>query len=71
MNSIKTALRKIKRVTDVVIFKDEDKVCISGINLERDEIVMKLAALGYPEKGDNSFISKAKSYISCAIGKVS
>jgi hypothetical protein len=32
----------------------------------------KLKALGYPEDGAaNNFGTKAKSYVSCAIGKIS
>lgn len=31
----------------------------------------KLRKLGYPELGNNSTISAAKSYISCAVGKFS
>ena len=30
----------------------------------------KLNALGYPEKGDNSPLKIAKSYVNCAIGKM-
>lgn len=68
MNSIKTALLKLSGVTAVEIFKDEDKVCVSGIAVEKETIVAKLSSLGYPEKGNNSFISKAKSFVSCAVG---
>ena len=71
INSIKSVLLKIKGVSGVDIFKEEDKVCVSGIALEREQIIAKLAALGYPEKGNNSLISKAKSMVSCAVGKVS
>jgi copper chaperone len=34
-------------------------------------MVTKLAFLGYPEKGNNSLFSKAKSFISCVMGRVS
>lgn len=69
MNSIKTALLKLSGVTAVEIFKEEDKVCVSGIAVEKDTLIAKLSSLGYPEKGNNNFISKAKSYVSCAVGK--
>ncbi|MBU7571681.1 MAG: heavy-metal-associated domain-containing protein [Flavobacterium sp.] len=69
MNSIKTALLKLRGVTAVEIFKDEDKVCVSGIAVEKDTLIAKLSSLGYPEKGNNNFISKAKSFVSCAVGK--
>jgi copper chaperone CopZ len=69
MNSIKTALLKLSGVTAVEIFKEEDKVCVSGIAVEKDTLIAKLSSLGYPEKGNNNFISKAKSFVSCAVGK--
>ncbi len=69
INSIKTALQKIKGVTAVQIFKEEGKVCVSGVAVERQEMVAKLASLGYPEKGNNSFLNKAKSFVSCAAGR--
>ena len=69
MNSIKTALLKLSGVTAVEIFKDEDKVCVSGIAVEKETVVAKLSSLGYPEKGNNNFLRKAKSFVSCAVGK--
>lgn len=69
MNSIKTALLKLSGVTAVEIYKDEDKVCVSGIAVEKDVLVAKLSSLGYPQKGSNNLLSKAKSYVSCAVGK--
>ena len=71
MNSIRTALLKIKGVTAVDILKEEDKVSVTGVAVEKEDIVAKLASLGYPEKGNNNFMSKAKSFLSCAVGKVS
>jgi copper chaperone CopZ len=69
VNSIKTALLKLKGVSAVEINKEEEKVCVSGVAIERNEFVMKLATLGYPERGNNNLISKAKSFVSCAVGK--
>jgi copper chaperone CopZ len=71
INSIKTSLLKIKGVIDVNIFKGENKICITGVAVEREEMVTKLAFLGYPEKGNNSLFSKAESFISCVMGRVS
>ena len=69
MNSIKTALLKLRGVTAVEIFKDEDKVCVSGIAVEKEVVLAKLSSLGYPQKGNNNLISKAKSFVSCAVGR--
>ena len=69
MNSIKNALLKLEGVTGVEINKEIDTVLVNG-NFNREAIVEKLNDLGYPEKGNNSLISKAKSYVNCAIGRV-
>ena len=71
MNSIKSALMKMDGVEQVEISKEEDKVSLMGEMMNRDQIILKLAALGYPEKGNNSLLSKAKSMVSCAVGRIS
>ena len=68
MNSIKNALLKENGVSAVQVFLEEDKVCVSGIAIDKEMLVKKLSSLGYPEKGSNNLISKAKSFVSCAIG---
>jgi copper chaperone CopZ len=70
VNSIKSALLKIKGVNNIDVYKKEEKVCVSGIAIERQEIVDRLLAIGYPEKGNNSVMSKAKSFVSCTVGKL-
>ena len=69
MNTIKTALLKLKGVTAVEIFKEEDKVCVSGIAVEKEVVLAKLSSLGYPQKGNNNLLNKAKSFVSCAVGR--
>lgn len=71
MNSIKTALMKLKGVTEVQIVKEEDKVAVVGNGFDAQMVLEKLASLGYPEKGNNSLLSKAKSMVSCAVGRMS
>ncbi len=70
MNSIKTALMKLEGVAEVQIVKEEDKVTVSGLGFDSQAVLEKLAALGYPEKGNNSLMSKAKSMVSCAVGRM-
>ncbi|NNT72764.1 heavy-metal-associated domain-containing protein [Flavobacterium sp. IMCC34852] len=69
MNSIKTALLKLEGVTGVEIDKEIDTVLVNG-DFNREAIVEKLNDLGYPEKGNNTLIRKAKSYVNCAIGRM-
>lgn len=70
MNSIKTALLKLEGVTDVIIDKEIDTITVTGTT-NREDVVNKLNDLGYPEKGNNTLIRKAKSYVNCAIGRMS
>lgn len=69
MNSIKTALLKLEDAETVVIDKDTDIIFVTG-NVDRELIINKLNDLGYPEKGNNTLVRKAKSYVNCAIGRM-
>ena len=70
INTIKNSLFKLKGVTSVQVFKNLNKVCITGVAIDREEMISKLAALGYPEMGNNNLLRRAKSYISCAAGNL-
>ena len=70
MNSIQTALLKLYNVEKVTIDKETETITITG-DIEKSVVINKLNELGYPEKGDNSLVKKAKSYVNCAIGKMS
>lgn len=70
MTTISNALLKINDVEHVAINEDLETITIDG-TIDREKVLQKLADLGYPEKGHNSIISKTKSYVSCAIGKIS
>ncbi|HRO76101.1 MAG TPA: heavy metal-associated domain-containing protein, partial [Crocinitomicaceae bacterium] len=67
--SIKSALMKIDGVENVSIDKDTETVTIDG-TVERENLIQTLSKLGYPEKGNNNLLKKAKSFVSCAIGKM-
>ena len=71
INRIKNALKAFSDVKSVEILLEEEKVIIHGKNLNKSIFVTKLDRMGYPEKGNNTFLKEAKSYVSCAIGKVS
>lgn len=70
MKSIKNALLQLPQVDEVTIDLENQTVTVIG-NAERILLVNKLNDLGYPEKGHNTTMKKAKSYISCAVGKFS
>jgi copper chaperone len=68
MKSIKAALIPTAGVDSVTVDKDQDSVIVTGSEINRDSIIDKLGAIGYPEKGNNSLLKKARSFVSCAIG---
>ena len=70
MNSIKKGLRTIEGVEEVLIHDDKETIEISG-NPNRDLVIAELARMGYPEKGNNNLLHKTKSFVSCAVGRMS
>jgi copper chaperone CopZ len=71
MTSIKQALEKIKGIAKVEINKEEEKISLTGDHYQLNEVIDSLNSMGYPQKGDNTLFKQAKSYVSCAIGKMS
>lgn len=70
--TIMKSLLGIRGVTNVDISHENQCVMVEmKDNTPRAEIANKLYDLGYPEiSADNDLLLKAKSYISCAIGKI-
>ena len=71
MTSIKHALLKIKGIVKVEIDKEAEKISLMGHKYELSEVIKSLNSMGYPQQGDNTLFKQAKSYVSCAIGKMS
>lgn len=69
MSSIRAVVLKIEGVDTISIDKDNDTITIEG-NVEKIILVNALSKLGYPQKGDNALFKKAKSLLSCALGKM-
>lgn len=70
VKSITSALKKINGIIDVDIDRNLEIVIVEGSDETKQEAIDKLASIGYPEKGENNLLTKAKSYVSCAIGKM-
>jgi copper chaperone CopZ len=70
MSGIKNALLAFPGVKSVDINLEEEKITIQGEQLDKATYIKKMDGMGYPEKGNNTFLKEAKSYVSCAIGKV-
>ena len=74
-STIEKTLRADPRVTQVVVDPSTHSVEIGAAAELRGELAAALARMGYPEKGSveglRSAAAVAKSYVSCAIGKMS
>jgi copper chaperone CopZ len=70
MTSIKKGILELNGVSQVAIVLEDEKITIEGDHLNRKAITKKLDGMGYPEKGNNTLFKEAKSYVSCAIGKM-
>ncbi len=71
-NTIKKSINKIEGVSDVTVDNDESEISFSYSSEYQIELVInKLDFLGYPIfDSENSFMRKAMSYASCAVGKI-
>lgn len=72
-NTITKGITAIETISNVSVNVEESSVTFGYETDEKlNEVKEKLKSLGYPEDGEaNSLGSKAKSYVSCAIGKMS
>ncbi|WP_367651278.1 heavy-metal-associated domain-containing protein [Winogradskyella undariae] len=71
-NTIVTQLSKLDGITDVTVNNDTDEVSFNTDSETTIETVTnKLSDLGYPIAGGaNSLPKKAKSFVSCAVGRM-
>jgi copper chaperone len=74
-NSIRKALAAVEGVASVAVDIERGEVRVEGDGAARSDVAKRLLELGYPERGTASGIgsaaAKAKSFVSCAIGRVS
>ncbi|HYX63525.1 MAG TPA: heavy-metal-associated domain-containing protein [Burkholderiales bacterium] len=73
--SIEKALTADSRITRVTVTPEHDLVLIEASEDVRAEAAAALARIGYPEKGSvegmKAAAAAAKSFVSCAIGRLS
>ena len=72
-NTIITKVSGLENVNEVTVNVEDSTVTFNTPSeKEIEDVKSKLSVLGYPAEGENnSVISKAKSYVSCATGKMS
>jgi copper chaperone len=73
--TILKGLNALEGVTDVSVDHELQMVSLQADPAMREAIADKLQDMGYPEKGSiegfEAGVSNIKSYVSCAIGKIS
>ncbi len=71
-NTIVTQLSKLVGISNVKVNNESDEVSFDyESNSEFDSAKEKLSNLGYPIVGDtNTLGKKAKSFVSCAVGRM-
>ena len=73
--SIVKGLSTIEGLSDIVIDRDQQIVTVTADASLRNDIAAKLKSMGYPEYGSvsglDAGLANAKSFVSCAIGRVS
>ena len=69
--TIKKGILAINGINEVEVNVQKSSVSVTSEIDNLDEIKNKLSKLGYPEVGDkNTIVHKAKSFVSCATGKI-
>lgn len=73
--SIVKGLTEIEGLSNIVIDRDQQLVSVTADASQRDAVVAKLRKMGYPEQGSvaglEAGLANAKSFVSCAIGRMS
>ena len=72
VNTITEKLSSLTQISELSIDQDESKISFA-YSLENDVsiVIEKLKQLGYPPlDGENTLLTKARSFVSCASGKL-
>lgn len=70
--TIKKGILSVENVTDVNVNIEDSLVSVTSSKDVTENVKEKLSKMGYPEVGDtNTIVHKAKSFVSCATGKMS
>ncbi len=75
-STIKNKISALSGVGSVEVDNDSQVVTIvHDETIEKEKLTTTLKSLGYPEKGTidglDGILTEAKSYVSCAVGKIS
>lgn len=69
--TIKKGLSSLETITNVEVDVENSIVSVTSESENIEIVREKLSKLGYPEAGDkNTLVHKAKSFVSCAVGRI-
>ncbi|WP_435261298.1 heavy-metal-associated domain-containing protein [Tenacibaculum sp. nBUS_03] len=70
--TIRKGVQEIEGVDTVTVDVEKSLITVNATIENLQNVKRKLSKLGYPEVGDkNTVLHKAKSFVSCATGKMS
>ena len=73
--SILNGLSELPEITNVEVDREKRLVKFVGVEATRGQVAEKLRSMGYPEKdalsGLDAGLANAKSFVSCAMGRMS
>jgi copper chaperone len=73
-NSIVKGINSVAKVANLVIDREKQLVTFTGEEDIKQTVIDKLRSMGYPEKGSvaglEAGLTNAKSFVSCAIGRM-
>ena len=73
-NSIHKQLVQLEGIDEVTVDVEAGSVNVHGDEAQREHVIQTLLKLGYPETGSveglKAASAKAKSFVSCAIGRL-
>ena len=71
-HTVTKKLASLENIENVLVDVEADSVSFDYLNeQELEQVKKKLLALGYPEVGySNPITAKAKSFVSCAVGRM-
>jgi len=73
-SSITQSLQKLDGISSVSVDIENGRVSVTAAAADRERLVAALLKSGYPEKGSTAGLqaakARAKSFVSCAIGKL-
>ncbi|WP_258101169.1 heavy-metal-associated domain-containing protein [Marinoscillum pacificum] len=71
-NTIKNNLQKVEGVNAVAVEVETSEVTLlHEFAVSKQTLLDKLSSLGYPQQGTSTGMQKVKSYVSCAVGRMS